>query len=114
MNISEFVKKLVPEPAWQDGTLLPYQQAEVPVHYVLDEDCSGGKLKARDPDRGIPKELYGPPGDAIFGWWRGQHQLKLSNGGTVLILRILGPSDEGIHRFEVSSSDQVKEVLAGE
>jgi hypothetical protein len=26
---------------------------------------SGGKLKARDPDKGIPQELYGPPGDAI-------------------------------------------------
>jgi hypothetical protein len=114
MNISEFLKKLSPEPGWQDGTLLPYQQPEVPVHYVLGEDYSGGKLKARDSDKGIPQELYGPPGDAILGWWRGQHELKLSNGGKVHILRISGPSGEGIYRFQVSSSDQVKEVLSRE
>jgi hypothetical protein len=113
MNISEFHKKLFPEPAWQDGTLLPHQQAEVPVHYVLDEDGFGGELKARDPDRGIPRELYSSPGGGIFGWWRGQHELKLGNGGKVLILRISEPSDQGIYRFKVSS-DEVKEVLSME
>lgn len=112
MNISEFHKKLFPEPAWQNGAVLPHQQAQVPVHYVLDEDSSGGKLKVRDPSMGIPQELYSPPGSAIFGWWRGQHELQLSNGGRVLILQISPPSADGIHIFTVSSPDQVKEALS--
>jgi hypothetical protein len=111
MNISELQKKIFPEPDWRDGVLLPYQQPEVPVHYVLDEDCSGGKFKLRDSGQSVPRELYNPPGDGTPGWWNGKHDLRLANNRNIDIIRIREPSQDGIYRF-TSSPDLVKEVLA--
>jgi hypothetical protein len=111
MNISEFQKKLFPEPAWRDGALLPYQQPEIPVHYVLDEDRGGGKFKLRDSDQSVPRELYNPPGDGTPGWWNGRHELRLTSNRTIDIRWMGAPSENGIYRF-TSSPDVVKEVLA--
>jgi hypothetical protein len=108
MNISEFQKKLFPEPAWRDGAMLPYQQPEVPVHYVLDEDRGGGKFKLRDSDQSVPRELYNPPGDGTPGWWNGRHELRLTNNRNIDIIWIGEPSENGIYRF-TSSPVLVKE-----
>jgi hypothetical protein len=111
MNISDFRKKLSLEPAWLDGALLPYEQPEVAVSYVLDTDCGGGKFKIRDSDQSVARELYNPPGDGTTGWWNGRHELRLANNRKIDIIRIWEPSDNGIYRFS-SSPDLVKEVLA--